>query len=103
GFLLLGPEVRYFLNRSFYVSGNAGYGISIDNEVRDGGFYYHPSLGLLLNRSKSVGFTFSIGYMNQSFSEERTVLVTEDGTEILITKNDDFSLGFLQFTAGVLF
>lgn len=106
GFLLLGPDVRYFTSSadfSPFVSANLGYGISIGNESRDGGFYYYPSAGVKIDIDKEMDILFSIGYKRQYFIEYSDVTLSENEKERTISKTDDYNLGFLTLSAGLMF
>ena len=106
GFLLLGPDVRYFTSSadfSPFVSANLGYAISVGDDNRSGGFYYYPSAGVKIDIDRKVDLLLSLGYKRQRFSEENVDIVDIDGLETTVQKKDDFSVGFLVISAGIMF
>jgi len=106
GFLLLGPDVRYFTSAadfSPFVSANFGYAISIGNENRVGGFYYYPSAGVKIDIDREVDLLLSLGYKRQRFTENFDIILTENGQERIVNKSGDYDLGFLTISVGVLF
>jgi hypothetical protein len=106
GFLLLGPDVRYFTSSadfSPFVSANLGYALSIDDENRSGGFYYYPSAGVKIDIDRDVDLLLSLGFKEQFFSEESTEIIDIDGLQTTIQKTDDYQVGFLVISAGVVF
>jgi|GEM_PF-4950857 len=106
GFLLLGGDIRYFTNSadfSPFISANLGYGISIGNQNRDGGFYYYPSAGVRIDIDKGMEVLLSLGYKRQYFVEYSDITLSENGEMTTIEKTDNYNLGFLSISAGVMF
>lgn len=105
-FLLFGADVRYFLSThelSPFLSLNGGYGAALNNPNREGGLYYYPSLGIRVAINEPYAVLFSLGYKNQSFTEYRETQAVVDGVESTVERADDYRVGFLNISIGIIF
>ena len=105
-FLLFGGDVRYFLSThelSPFLSLNGGYGAALNNPNREGGLFYYPSLGIRVAINGPYAVLFSLGYKNQGFTEFRETEVVVDGVESTVERADDYRVGFLNISIGIIF